>query len=256
MKKRGYFLGLILATLLFLPTSVLAVCDYSEQNQLSAEAANVKFSYEAGIFKTGRQVEPAEYIIPGTYDEDGNFIPDENFEVPLVDETVIEKRLHLYNLTENIYVVLRDDYFNEEIRYHFEDSEEGTIEWTESQEVLEERVHYTLTIYAEDENCVNGSLRKIELTTPQFNPLSLYVFCENSNEYYCQQFSLVDINTTEEDLMEKYQKPEESSQNSENREEDFIKTYGLYIILSIVAIGVIGVIAFVIIRKTQRSAIK
>lgn len=256
MKKRGYFIGLILATWMLFPNVIFAACDYSEQVKLSSEAANVKFNYEAGVFKTGRQEEPAEYITPGTYDEEGNFIPDENFEVPLIDETVIEKRLHIYNITENIYVVLHNDLYNEETTYHFDDTDEGIIEWTENNDALNERVHYTLSIFAEDTYCATSSLRKIELTTPQFNPLSLYDFCEGSSEYYCEQFSLVDINVTPEDMMKKYQKAEESSQEPETHEEDFMKSYGLYIILGIVAIGVIGVIAFVIFRKTQRSAIK
>ena len=253
MKKRGYFISLILAILMLCPNTVLAACDYSEQVKLSSEAANVKFSYEAGMFKTGNYFEQDDILVPDDVEDLENLPSGE-----LIPEEVPEVRLSVLNITEDIYVVITNDFDNSREEYYYDDTEDGILNWTRQEDALYDKVTYTLEVYALDSSCKAEALRSIKLETPRYNELSEYAACENSSEYYCQAFTTLDFSLSTEDAIKRFeqkQNPQESSSNTSS-EKSFFELYGIYLLIGFVVIVIIGVVTYVIVRKTQRSTIK
>ena len=252
MKKRGYFIGLILATWMLFPSTIFAACDYSEQVKLSSEAANVKFNYEAGLFKTGELLERDDILLP----DDENDVSQSSNDVIEAQEPGV--KLHVLNLTKNLYVVITNDYDGSTETYYYEDSDEGTIDWERPADMVLDKVVYTLEVYAVDSTCKDGSLRTITLETPRYNELSEYSFCENSKEYFCEAFTTLDFDISFEEAYKKISGTQTNPKEEPNGKEGngFFEQYGIYILVGLVALVIIGVVTYVIIRKTQRSTIK
>lgn len=238
-KRKIGILGLV-AFLMFSPR-VHATCDYETQVKLARESTNVKAVYEVGIYGTG------EYEDSEVLDENDNPIPIE------LEEQRLEA--NILNLTENLYVVVRNKKTGEETTYHYSDSDQGTISWQETD--FEEIKEYEITVYSEHQDCSGTELNKLSLVLPKFNEHSVMPYCYEVNAYYCQEWITEPIYMSDQEVesrgyAEQMKHEEEKKEEKENKE-NFWSKYIVYISLGIVLI--IGVAAVVIVIKKQRSKV-
>lgn len=223
----------------FIPlVSAASTCDYEAQVNLRKEANNVQATFEASWYGTG-EYEPLE--VP---DDDGNT------EYELKEPGVIN---YIYNITNNIYVVVRNTKTEESKTYTFADSTEGRISWyTDAKEIR----NYEIKIYSNHPDCTGEEYNKISLITPMYNNNSGRLYCKNNTEYYCNEFITTEINMTEDQIYQKAIEEElkrnAANEQKEEKEKSFLQKYGIYI-GGVLAIILTGVLITVILRKVKRS---
>lgn len=175
---------------IFLGSPLAESCDYKERAKLNNEVGNIKAGYE--IKK--RVLDRSEYDLPdyvlGTEEE------------ATYEETAEYIEVNILNLTENTYLVVRNDHNDEEVTYTFEQSQDGKISF--NYESLDTPATYTFEVLASNNtSCENTSLRSITLKLPRFNQLSEYALCDQIPDYYlCQRFVSFDYVGTN-DFLEK-----------------------------------------------------
>lgn len=252
MKKLKAFVFALL--LFFLSTnSVFAVCDATESNTLNSLAANVRASYE---------------IVQLESDEDVSF-PDGITEEEADDFVFYRRyfRIHINNITEELYVVVTNETTDESTTYTYADAVDGTI--TIDALVTTQIMNYTIEIYSSSAtNCANTKLYTTYLTTPKSNPYSSNAMCEGIEEFYlCHEYLSVDTDYSYYDLVEmmaSYRDGHIDEDGDEIVEEpveeetgfgDFLKeNIAVVIIVVVVIIAAGGLITFVVIKK-QRSKV-
>lgn len=240
MKKRAFILSFILMFFCVLNVEAASTCDYKMQVQLNTEAANVKTNYEVKEIKTGNLVEAD--------------LSDEEYE----EEFYTGVELRIYNLTENLYVVITNTENDNAATYHYRDTTDGTITIQRGIDGLDEIVTYKITIYSDYSDCSGEEQRKIEIKTPRYNYFSSEPQCDNSNKYYCESYITEEINMTYSEFIAQAKKDNIAQKEEEKKEEeenDFWKNYGLFIIIGLVIVAM-GVGATVIVRLKQRSSVK
>jgi len=238
-KRKIGILGLVFVMTFF--PKVHAACDYDTQNKLAREAANVQVSYESGMYGTG-EFEESEVI-----DENGNPISYE------IEEAKVEAAI--YNVTENLSVVVENKVTGEEQTYHYEDTDNGTIKWNLMS--FDQIMTYEIRIYANHADCSN-ELRKMDLVLPKYNYHYTMPYCIGVNSYYCQEWITTEINMSDAEVekkgYEEQQKTEEIKKNEEEeKQKSFFEKYWMYLIGSFLVI--LGVAAIVILIKKQRSKV-
>ncbi len=238
-----------LVSALFLQISVVnaaSKCDYDEQVKLNNAAANIKVSYEEA---------------EGEYDPD-LLLPTDSHDNPTATYNYF--KVMIYNLTEDFYVKITNDY-NNEIKYlRYSDSESGvaTYDWT----YLESVVNFNIKVYSSNETkCANEEYRIINLLTPRYNDFSDSAKCTGNESFYlCQKFitrkeeiSYNEFNAELERFTlkneEEIKKQEEENKSLVEKTIDFIKDNGVIfgIISTIIVVG--GVVTIVIVIKKRRS---
>lgn len=158
------FIGLTLV-------SADSVCDYNFQAELNAEAANVKVNYEIREEKT-----------QGTY---GEFSYD-------------YFAINFLNITDNIYVEVKNNYNGETFRINSSDTNNGMYEykWAGNEEI----VTFTISVYGSTvSKCPLLKLKTLYLTLPRFNKYSEYDMCLDNQDYYlCKKYvTFTDIDEDE-----------------------------------------------------------
>ena len=232
-KIRKWKLLLLLSVLL--PLNVYATCDYETQIELSEQAGRVNVAYEAYWYGTGEFVE-AE-------------VPDEagNYQIELVQPKV---DITLYNLTEKIYVVIKNLNTNEEKTYYFADSNVGDINWSRTN--VDDIVEYEIKVYSNEPSCKGQELRKINLVTPKYNPYHTEYYCEGLDEYYCQEFITTNINMSDIELWQDAKEKQEEKNEGEKIlgiPKSFWDDYKWYILGAGVVVVACGATAVIIIKK-------
>lgn len=236
MKKRGYFLSLILATMMFLPTIAMAECTYEDQVRLSSEAANVKVSYE---------------IVEETSDEELK-----EYEYPSKDYFIVT----VMNVTENIRVEISDGWDNNDdgmiyLGYSHvikaEDTQDGTF--TFNVEAIPALRTFSIKVYSLNEQCDEKLERTNSVVLPAYNKYYTSEECKGNSEYYCQKYMTTSFGEGElKMLTDSANKTTESSSSSDVSSESFLQKYGVYILLALVLlVGGYFVIAKVIGKKKQ-----
>ncbi len=233
--KKGLFI-LSLLCFLFIPTiHAASTCDYETQVQLKKEAANVNGVYEAGWYGTG------EF-------EDSEIEGHEPIEI-----TAPEVHVNIYNITEDLYVVIKDNLTNSEAVYYYEDTDNGTLSWI--REDIDNIVEYEVKVYSNHPDCTGEEIYKFNLKTPKYNKLSYEYYCVDQNDYYCQEFITQDVTIPAEEIQRIYEERKESQQTiiEEESKDNFFKKYFIYIIIGIVTL--IGVAAIVMFIRKQRNKV-
>lgn len=166
MKKILAFLSLML--LFNINVSAASSCNYNEQAELNSKAANVNVSYE---------------VIDST----------EEFEDGLANTRVFQ--IQILNVTEEFYILIKNDVTKEEKTYYSTDAKDGIISfiWDYAETVT----NFTIQIYTTNKtNCVDEKYKTIYLTTPRYNEYYNIESCQELSDFYlCQEFvTFSDIN--------------------------------------------------------------
>ena len=124
--KKVLLLGILVAFTQLSSVKAASTCDYNEQAELNSAVANIKATYEEAEKKTG-------VMIP---QEDGG-ATEESFEY---------FKITFYNLTEDFYLKITNDYNNEVKTITYSDSESGvgTYEWSNLNAVT----NFTIKVYS------------------------------------------------------------------------------------------------------------
>lgn len=231
-----------------------ASCDYEEKAKLNNEIANVKVNYEI-----------KEYLVdPSTYE-----VPDEVVGTP--DEDTFELwldyfQINILNLTENMYVIVKNDQDKEEIRYNYSDVKDGVINFARYNR--ENVVKYTFEIYASDvSSCGGNKLKTLTLTLPRYNEYSAYDMCSSVPDYYlCQDYTTskeVEFGEFVENVLEEIEKRNEEEQKQKEKESKWYYKIGKFVsehkTAFMIAGGVIvvagGATTVVVIKRKRRDVI-
>ncbi len=237
-KALGY-LGIISFLGIVPIVNAASTCDYETQIKLRKEANSINVNYESGWHGTG------EYESLEVPDEDGNT------EYEIVNPGI---KNYIYNITENLYVVVRNTKTDETKTFTFQNSDNGTVSWnTDATEIR----NYEIKIYSNHEDCKDEEYNKISLITPKYNNHNAHSYCNNNQEYYCEEFIAQELNMTDDQVYQKaiedeIKRNEENNKENKENEESFFHKYGIYlgIIATIILIGVLGT---VILRQVKRS---
>lgn len=224
--------------LLNIRVSAASLCSYTEQAELNSKAANIKVSYE---------------VIDDVVGSDDEGYIDYYFKVSIV------------NVTEDFYVVVKNDYNDEEQTYYSSDAVDGiiTIKWRYSDKVT----NFNIQAYtSSNTNCPNEKFKTVYLTTPRFNEYSEREICLDYPDFnYCQKFvTFAEIN--DDEFVEKMVSYSEKVTGQDEQEPttpndvtlidkiiEFIDNYKFIILGSIVVIVVGSVIIHRVRTKKQRE---
>ena len=249
MKKFKLGVVTFLMALLCMP-HVYAECDAAEANKLSSLANNVQGSQEV----VEKEVEPG----PDWNTPDG--LTDEEYENYVYMMKFF--RVHINNITEDLYVVVTNKNTKESKTYNYSDTSNGNISFDEV--VSSQIVNYTIDVYASSKtNCGSKKLRTFYITTPKYNSLSEYSLCEGINEFYlCHEYLNVEVNTENfESLTRQYREGKIKADGSKNDDKTdnsflgFLKEHiGTVIIISLLIVTIGGLVIVIIVKK-QRSRI-
>lgn len=242
MEKRFKLATAVLLLVTFLcATSVSAAsCDNETKVRLSKDATNVKATYEASEIGTGKYEESE------TYDDSGNPISYEITEPRVV--------VSLLNITNELYVEVKSSLSSETKTYKYSDSADGVISFQALSDTI---TNYTFTVFAADSNCYGEKLYSFNLTTPKYNSYYSYDICNGINEYYCKEFTTVDITMTYDEVVKDIESKYDltSKKPKEEVKETFFGKYGVLIICASVVV-IVGVAALVFVNRNKRSKIK
>lgn len=244
--------AIIFSMLFLFSTSVKAeTCGYEEKAKLNNEAANVKVNYEIKQGELDKNVYTPPDAIAGT-EEEANWNPTYDY-----------FQVNILNLTENIYVEVRNDQNNETTKYYYSNSQDGkiVIDWLN----LENVTKFNITVKSTDASgCTDRTLKTLNLTLPRYNEYYLYGVCSNAPEYYlCQKYVTFDdidfgyfVRKVSEEVERKNQEEIEKNLKWYEKAWNFIKDHKVAFITGGVIIVATGAtITVVIIRKRRRSII-
>lgn len=249
MKKFRLAVVALIMSLIYMPF-VYADCDAATSSRLSGLAANVRRDFEV-IEKEVPQ--DGTFTLPDglTEEEEKNYVATRPY-----------FRIHISNITEELYVVVTNNNTNERKTFRYSDAENGVITFEEP--VLIEIVNYKIEVYASTgTDCPNRRLQTLTLTTPMYNTFSEEARCDGIEEFYlCHEYLSVETSFKDFDrLVEQYRAgrlKEDGSEKDKNENSGFfgfIKEHTGTVIIVSVAIIAIGGLVTVIIVKKQRSRV-
>lgn len=249
-------MGKIRTIVLFLATFVLgigsvnAVCDITEENRLRTLATNVNASYEV----VREELPPGTVTPPDGYDEE-TYVGYKTF-----------MKIYINNLSEDLYIEVKNSKTGETKKYTYADSDNGTI-------VLERYdfsyiVTYTINVYSNVTGCLSGTrLYALEQRTPKLNQIAVYTtVCNGAEEYYlCYKYLEQETGYTyeeQEEMIRTYKMNKEKKQQQQEEEDKKNKSFGEFIkrnkgaiiTISIIVIGA-GVATTVVIIYRRRRVV-
>ena len=212
-------------------------CTYAEQMELNQKVANIKISYEISS-------------------------RDEQFS----DMTITHEyfQINILNLSEEFYIVVKNNLNEEEKTFTSADAVDGVItyDWDETDSIT----NFTMVVYtSEKTGCPSEKYKTFYLTTPRFNEFYNREKCQENGDFYlCQKyvtFSHVDENKFLEQL-ESFEKGKINN-NGDDAEEpnltfmdkvfNFIDKYKWYFI-GVIIISIGGVVIYRIKTRKQRKS--
>lgn len=169
MKKLLTFLSVMF--LFNINVSAASLCDYDEQIELNSKAANVKVSYD---------------------------IVDKTIHFEDMDSIQRVFNIQILNVTEEFYIVVKNDITKVDKTYYSTDAQNGmiTFEWDYAEAVT----NFTIQVYTTaNTNCANEKYKTIYLTTPRYNEYYNTLYCDFLTDFYlCQEFVTFDKISREE----------------------------------------------------------
>lgn len=237
-KMRKYLKYIIMLLMMVIPAVNAEECTYKDRANINAIAKEVKAQYE---IKTG-------ILDPNAYLENVEEIKYEYLETSI------------YNLSEELYVIIKNDINDTQITVNYQDTMEGTysFKWENEEEI----VTYSFEIYSSGlTNCPNEKLKVLSLKIPKRNPYSSMAICSDAkNLNLCAPYITFKEPTIDElnSQILKYKNGEinESSEEIKEQEKTFIevlKDNKIIVIASSVFILFIVIGAVLMINKKNKT---
>ncbi len=213
-------------------------CNNEESKKVKDAAQKVEIGYTIKKMFIGTSIDVDDPDMPETEDYDYGF------------------EIAIKNITEDVYVVVKNDYSDDVFTYHYADTENG-IKTFESV-ATEEAVTFTFEVKSENENCKDEDYRKISLTTPIYNYYYGYQFCsDNPENKVCKMFVTEKISSKDFSLAVDAKKNEsqKSDENSKNNAvTTFVKDNKYLFIIGGIVIVIIGVATICVKIKKRRGS--
>lgn len=237
--KKYFFILVSLFCLLNSNVKADSLCDYKQLAEINSKATNIKANFE--VIKEM---------------------------VHFDDDSAIKRffKVSILNVTDEFYVVVKNNNDEKEIMYESKDAKNGIISFSLYE--LSKVVNYTFEIYTNSKTeCPDEKVRTIYLTIPRYNEYSRRSICNEYPDFYlCQEF--VTFSEVDEEIflkqLDSYQKKvsikNDDSKNDDSDKDskkvlDYIDEYKFVIIGSIIIIGV-GTIAIIIVRSKKQRYFK
>lgn len=159
MKK---ILAILIAIFLFnMEVSAASLCSYKEQTEINQKAANVKVTYEV--------------VTDIVHFED-------------MDTTMDVFDISIFNITEDLYVIVKNNINDEEKVFTYNDTVDGVAKfrWTYADSVT----NFTIQVYTTNKtSCPDEKFKTFYLTTPRYNEYYDVEVCQELSDFYlCQKF--------------------------------------------------------------------
>lgn len=236
----------IFIALILCQNKVVAACDASLESKIRSEAYGIQTSYEITKIEDNKEdVTPPDGVPVGD-----DFIP-----------YITVKKIHIQNITENLYVEVYDDEEKETKKYTYADTENGHL--TLINYNLELITKYRITVYSNTDCLQKVKIRTMEVKTPMFNELRRDGLCSGVEEYYlCHEYIDYDINLSFEEAVKKIDEYREAKNKQEEQKKEEKNDFGKFlennkktiIIISVVII-ILGVGITVVVIKLRRRVI-
>ena len=160
--------------------------------------------------------------------------------------------INIGDLTQNLYIVVLND-FNDEVKtYHYGDSDNGMVSFDTIH--VHESINYIVRVYSEDATCGIEPLKTITFKTSKFNPYSLNDVCQNSYDiemcapfFDIEDMSIEDFNKKVTEIVEELEKP------FSKKVGEFIIKYWLYVFIPFVLIVMVYVIRIIILKRGKKN---
>lgn len=214
-------------------------CSNSEVKDLNTTASYVKASYEV-IDKSIKK----EF----TYNESSKVysFPKYSFEITI------------YNITKDIYIIVKDDVTNKEIKVNYSNTTDGKYVITNDD--FGRVYKYTITIMSALDNCYGKKIKTINLVKPKYNAYSEYTYCENSSNYYCQKFVEKDLNLKDDaDFLSRIKSNSDNNAPNNNTSEDkdtmirlFKKHKFLYLNV-LISVIIVAILVIIVVNKRKNK---
>jgi hypothetical protein len=251
MRKKILYILLILCVFLVAKdVNATSSCSYEDQANLNSTSANVKLNYNVET----ELVDKSQYIVPdsiaGTEEESTYELSTYYFKVSVL------------NVTDKIYVVIKNNQDNNQIRINYGDTTDGSysFNWTN----LENVTNLTANIYSSaSTSCPDELYQTMYLTLPRYNENQFDDICNNYPDYYlCQKFVTYD-SISYDDFLSKMNSYDNQQTESETNQENtnltvwqkilnFISNNKVYFIAGIVIV-LMGATTVIILKKRRSS---
>lgn len=176
-------------------------------------------------------------------------------DMPEVEEYDYGFEIAIKNITEDIYVVVKNDYSNDVFTYHYADTENGVK--TFESIATDEAVNFTFEVKSENVNCKDEDYRKITLTTPIYNLYYRYQFCsDNPKSKVCKMFVNEKISAKEfaTEVNAKKEGNQKSDDSNKKNVPTFVKENKYLFIIGGIVIVIIGVATVCVKIKKRRGS--
>lgn len=148
-------------------------CSKDVSRDLTKEAYYIKSNYEIIDNSTYKEIKIGE--------------DKTTFKIPRY-----EFNISIYNITKNLYVIIKNDVDSSVKTIHYSDTVDGTYSFLDTN--FGQIYKYVMEIYPEANDCANKKLKTIKLVRPMYNAYSEYAYCKHSSNYYCQKFTKNKLN--------------------------------------------------------------
>ena len=245
MKLRKLIVVLVSIMLFSLKGVYAEECSYIEQSNISKMAAEVKAGYTI-----------KERVI----DSPGLIVVDaDNNESVEMHETYLE--VNVYNITDSLYVVIKDSKDKIVKTIYYADTEEGTYTFEHTD--LSSIITYKLDVYSSGNNgCEKIKYRTFMLKLPKFNPYYGYEVCAGIDDFSGCKMLIENQEPSFNTLLERikrYKDPnygkETELEEEENGSFNLVRYLWTHKILSLGILGfiIILIVLFIRIRKRKKQ---
>lgn len=212
-------------------------CNNEDSKKVKDAAQKIEVSYTIKNMSVGTSIDIDEPDMPEVEEYDYGF------------------EIAIKNITEDIYVVVKNDYSNDVFTYHYADTENGVK--TFESIATDEAVNFTFEVKSENVNCKDEDYRKITLTTPIYNLYYRYQFCsDNPKSKVCKMFVNEKISAKEfaTEVNAKKEENQKSDDSNKKNVPTFVKENKYLFIIGGIVIVIIGVATVCVKIKKRRGS--
>lgn len=159
----------------------------------------------------------------------------------------------VYGLTEEMYLLVSEDYDGESITYNYSDTDEGEI--TITSKSISSKINYTFKVYSTDKTCSTSAIKAFNVTTPRYNFVSDMEYCEGmiGKIDMCDPFYDKGDMTEAKLIKEIEASRVELDKSFGQKVWDFIKSYWLYAFIPFILIAGIYIVRIIIYKRGNKE---